>query len=205
MHRMRAWSVRNARWLKALYSAVEIVLRAFNPLLRRIGHERLDRPFVAVEKLTKGFLLDSKQCGQCIVGFTGMSCPMNCPKKIRNGPCGGVRGNGACEVDPDMPCVWVLAWEGNKRLGGDGYPIQILQPPVNHQTIGKSAWLHELRRGGYRASPQGLAGNESYWHLRSPQSGFARMYPAFIFQTTSSGALRAQQTRKKKASTSAST
>jgi hypothetical protein len=37
-----------------------------------------------------------------------MSCPMNCPKSIRNGPCGGVRLNGHCEIKPEMRCVWVL-------------------------------------------------------------------------------------------------
>ena len=93
-----------------------------NPLFRLVGYERLDKPFVAVEKVTKGFLLDSQSCGQCIVGFTGLSCPMNCPKKMRNGPCGGVRADGKCEVDPDMTCVWVLAWEGNKRFRAAGLP-----------------------------------------------------------------------------------
>ncbi len=94
MYRMRTWSVRNARWLKALYEGIESVLTFASPLLRRIGYERLDKPFLMVEKVTKGFLLDSQSCGQCIVGFTGLSCPMNCPKTMRNGPCGGVRPDG---------------------------------------------------------------------------------------------------------------
>ena len=116
-----------------------------DPLLRRIGYERLDKPFAAVEKMTKGVLLDSQNCGQCIVGFTGLSCPMNCPKRLRNGPCGGVRAGGGCEVRPNMPCVWVLAWEGNKRFRENGYPIQTVQPPVDNRLVGKSAWLRELR------------------------------------------------------------
>ena len=116
MYRMRTWSVRNARWLKGLYSVVEFLLLRLQPLLRRIGYQRLDKPFLAVEKATKGVLLDSQSCGQCIVGYTGMSCPMNCPKQMRNGPCGGVRADGKCEVDPEMNCVWLLAWEGNKRF-----------------------------------------------------------------------------------------
>ena len=115
MYRMRRWSVRNARWLKRLYAGFEATLVLLDPLLRRIGYERLDKPFATVEKMTKGVLLDSQNCGQCIVGFTGLSCPMNCPKRLRNGPCGGVRPGGGCEVRPDMPCVWVLAWEGNNR------------------------------------------------------------------------------------------
>jgi len=142
---MRVWSVRHARWLKALYGGVEWLLQKVDPMLRRIGYDRLDRPFMRIEQVTKGFLLDSQSCGQCIVGFTGLSCPMNCPKKMRNGPCGGVRADGGCEVKPEMTCVWVLAWDGNKRLKQDDLPIQQVQPPVDHRLIGHSAWLHELR------------------------------------------------------------
>ncbi len=145
MYRMRSWSVRNARWLKKLYAGFERVLLWLDPLFRRIGYKRLDAPFAAIEKVTKGFLLDSQNCGQCIVGFTGLSCPMNCPKKMRNGPCGGVSGDGRCEVDPEMTCVWVLAWEGNKQITNDDYPLQVVQPPVDHRLIGKSAWLREVR------------------------------------------------------------
>ena len=160
MYRMRSWSVRHARWLKVLYAGFEGLLRLFNPLFRLIGYERLDKPFVAIEKATKGWFLDSQSCGQCIVGFTGLACPMNCPKKIRNGPCGGVRADGKCEVDPDMDCVWVLAWEGNKRFGGDDLPIQVVQPAVDHRLIGTSAWLREVRiKSGY-AGPEVVADSE---------------------------------------------
>ena len=144
-YRMRRWSVRNARLLKNLYAVIERILVLSHPLLRLIGYERLDKPFVQVESLAKGFLLDSQNCGQCIVGFTGLSCPMNCPKKMRNGPCGGVRADGNCEVKPEMPCVWVLAWEGNQRLREADYPLQVVQPPVDHRSSGRSAWLREVR------------------------------------------------------------
>lgn len=146
MYRMRSWSVRNARWLKGLYNALESVLSFASPLLRRIGYERLDKPFLLIEKATKGFLLDSQSCGQCIVGFTGLSCPMNCPKTMRNGPCGGVRADGKCEVKPEMDCVWVLAWEGNKHLQENEYPIQIVQPAIDNTKLQTSAWLREVRQ-----------------------------------------------------------
>jgi hypothetical protein len=138
--------VRNARWLKALYGGLEATLSFMSPLLRWIGYERLDKPFLFLEKATKGFLLDSQSCGQCIVGFTGLSCPMNCPKTMRNGPCGGVRVDGKCEVKPEMDCVWVQAWEGNKRLQENEYPIQFLQPAIDNRKIGTSAWLREVRK-----------------------------------------------------------
>ena len=155
MYRMRLWSVRRARWLKALYGALEWLLLKSDPLLRRIGYKRLDRPFLKIEQATKGLLLDSQNCGQCIVSFTGLSCPMNCPKKMRNGPCGGVRADGGCEVQPDMTCVWVLAWQGNKRLASDNHPIQVVQPPVDHRLIGHSAWLREVRLKAPALAPAG--------------------------------------------------
>ena len=140
MYRMRGWSVRNARWLKAAYQGVEKALVKADPLLRRIGYARLDKAFLAVEKLTKGFLFDSQSCGQCLLGSTGMSCPMNCPKKMRNGPCGGVRGDGNCEVLPDMRCVWVDAFEGSRHMHG-GDAIEVVLPPVDHRLFETSSWL----------------------------------------------------------------
>ena len=145
MLRMRRWSVRNAHWLKLIYDGIEYLLVTIDPLLERIGYQRLDRAFLAVEKLSKRFLFDSQSCGQCILGSTGLSCPMNCPKTLRNGPCGGVRPNGTCEINPDMDCVWVLAWEGNKRLVNSEYPIQVVQPAVDNRLKDHSAWLHALR------------------------------------------------------------
>lgn len=148
MYRMRSWSVRHARGLKALYTGVEATLVKLHPLLQRIGYERIEKPVFAIEKLSKGFLLDSQNCGQCVVGSTGLSCPMNCPKTLRNGPCGGVRANGKCEIEPEMDCVWVLAWEGNKRLRMNEYPIQFVQPAIDNRLSGTSAWLREARLHG---------------------------------------------------------
>ena len=59
-------------------------------------------------------LFDCRECGQCVLSATGMACPMNCPKQMRNGPCGGVREDGRCEVQPEMRCVWVEATEGTQ-------------------------------------------------------------------------------------------
>ena len=100
----------------------------------------VERPVIAVEKLAKGFLFDCRMCGQCALSSTGMSCPMNCPKSLRNGPCGGVRADGNCEVEPDMPCVWVQAWEGAQRMRG-GDAINAVQKPIDQSLVGASSWL----------------------------------------------------------------
>ena len=69
-----------------------------------------------------------------------MSCPMNCPKNLRNGPCGGVREGGYCEITPSMPCVWVKAWEGAQNMR-HGNRITLVQPPLDQSLNGRSSWI----------------------------------------------------------------
>ena len=145
MYTLRLWSVRHARGLNTLYRAIERVLVALDPLWRRIGYERLDRPVAAVERTVKGMLFDCKMCGQCVLSSTGMSCPMNCPKNLRNGPCGGVRENGHCEVRPEMKCVWHQAIAGSARINGGAAAIRTVQPPVDRRLTGHSSWLRVAR------------------------------------------------------------
>jgi Methylene-tetrahydrofolate reductase C terminal len=142
---MRQWSVRHARGLNAIYRGLEATLVALAPLLRALGHRRLERPVAAVERAVKGFLFDCRMCGQCVLSSTGMSCPMNCPKGLRNGPCGGVRGNGHCEVIPSMKCVWVLAFEGSGRIPGGLDAMRGRQSPLDHRLWGSSSWLRVVR------------------------------------------------------------
>ena len=145
MYRLRLWSTRHARGLETLYRAFERVMVAGDPLWRRLGYARLERPVAAVEKLVKGLLFDCQMCGQCALSETGMSCPMNCPKTMRNGPCGGVRADGNCEVVPDMRCVWVAAWEGSQRMRSGRDAIRAVRPAVDRRLIGTSSWLRVAR------------------------------------------------------------
>jgi Methylene-tetrahydrofolate reductase C terminal len=144
MYAVRLWSVRHARWLGAVYAGFERLLIACDPLWRWIGYSRLERPVATVERGVKGLLFDCRMCGQCALSSTGASCPMNCPKGLRNGPCGGVRPDGHCEVVPTMRCVWVEAWEGSQRLPA-GEAILTVQKPIDHRLWGRSAWLGVLR------------------------------------------------------------
>ena len=145
MYRMRQWSVRHARGLNRVYCWLESALVGLAPFWRAIGYRRLEKPVAAVEKATKGFLFDCRMCGQCVLSSTGMSCPMNCPKNLRNGPCGGVRDNGNCEVIPAMKCVWVLAYEGSTRIPGGVEAMRGAQAAVDHRLQGGSSWLRIVR------------------------------------------------------------
>lgn len=144
MYWLRRWSVRHARALEFTYQLVERGLVVLSPLAGRIGHSRLEKPVAAVEKLVKGALFDCQMCGQCVLSSTGMSCPMNCPKGIRNGPCGGVRDGGFCEVKPEMRCVWVEGWQGAARMK-HGAQIANIQVAVDHRLKGHSSWLRVIR------------------------------------------------------------
>jgi hypothetical protein len=144
MYAVRLWSVRHARFWEAFYRRFEGLFVALAPLARRIGHARLERPTAAVERAVKGLLFDCRMCGACVLSETGMSCPMNCPKQMRNGPCGGVRPSGHCEVRPAMRCVWVQAYEGSQRMA-EGRRILELQPPLDRSLEGSSSWLRVLR------------------------------------------------------------
>jgi len=145
MYKVRRWTIRHARFFERFYGGFESMLVFMSPLLRRIGYARVERPVAAVEKFVKRFLFDTQMCGSCTLKATGMSCPMNCPKSMRNGPCGGVRSNGNCEVKPDIPCVWVDAYAGS-RLMKEGDAIREIQASVDHRLQGSSSWLREVRR-----------------------------------------------------------
>lgn len=144
MYAVRLWSVRHAKGLNRFYKAFERVLVSLHPLWNRLGYEKIEGPFQSFEKATKGFLFDCQMCGQCALSSTGMSCPMNCPKTLRNGPCGGVRPNGHCEVKPEMKCVWVQGWAGAERMG-DLAKIQEVQLQVDNKLKGRSSWLRVVR------------------------------------------------------------
>jgi len=146
MYAVRQWSVRHSKGLNAFYKGFEALLLKLHPLFRWIGYERLERPTAAVERSVKGLLFDCRMCGQCILSSTGMSCPMNCPKNLRNGPCGGVRANGHCEVRPEMKCVWVQAVAGATRIPGGMQAMQGVQVAVDRRLQGKSSWLRAVRQ-----------------------------------------------------------
>lgn len=146
MYRLRLWSVRHARGMERVYDALNPAILALLRGATRVFGTRLDRPITAAERTAKRLFFDCRMCGNCVLSSTGMSCPMNCPKTIRNGPCGGVRDNGMCEVKPEMRCVWVAAWDGAARMKV-GERIRDLQFAVDHREQGSSSWLKLARNG----------------------------------------------------------
>ncbi|NOZ87344.1 MAG: hypothetical protein GXP49_13960 [Deltaproteobacteria bacterium] len=76
----------------------------------------LNTTFVGVDKDVGWYEESCRTCGDCVLGETGGICPVTrCAKSLFNGPCGGTRSDGTCEVDPNIPCAW---YEIFKRLKG---------------------------------------------------------------------------------------
>lgn len=125
----------------------------------------LRKAILLVEKKTKEGFWDCRMCGQCILHSTGMSCPMRCPKNLRNGPCGGVLQNGNCEVLPDRPCVWVQAWEGSRKLLLWRSHMEHVNRPVDWRLQGTSSWENFVTRrdkhtpGGWASARAGAKGH----------------------------------------------
>lgn len=146
------WLKDHPRLLERVYKLSEWAFVKIYPMFRRVGF--LQDAMAPLEEITKGWMFNCQMCGQCILHSTGMTCPMNCPKNLRNGPCGGVRPNGHCEVIPDMPCVWVQAWERSQKMSFYSHEIQLIQPPVNRGLQNTSAWVN-MAKGADKATPPG--------------------------------------------------
>lgn len=57
-------------------------------------------------------------CGDCILGETFGYCPVaRCAKSLLNGPCGGTRKDGKCEVNEEVDCIWNLIVERADKRG----------------------------------------------------------------------------------------
>ena len=57
-------------------------------------------------------------CGDCRLGETfGLCAVARCAKGLMNGPCGGTRKDGRCEVNEDTDCIWKLIVERAQQKG----------------------------------------------------------------------------------------
>ena len=123
------------------------------------------------EELIKRPVFGCQMCGQCIQHDTVLTCPMGCPKNLRNGPCGGVYADGSCEVDPSKPCVWALGYERSNRLPWTEQFYQI-NPPVDWTLKGTSSWINlALERDHRDLIRPPSYGNPLAWEDRPIRAG----------------------------------
>jgi hypothetical protein len=140
-----SWVQNHPRPLEWLYHLAESIFLRLDPVFRWIGYDRVEALMRPAEDLFKKLVFDCQVCGQCVLHYTGMTCPMTCPKRLRNGPCGGVRPDGHCEVDAEEWCVWYRAWERSRKMKRYGDEILDLQPMHDWLHEDTSAWVNMLR------------------------------------------------------------
>lgn len=93
------------------------------------------------EDIVKVPLFRCQRCGECILSSTGFVCSQRCPKRLRNGPCGGTREGGYCEVYPDRRCIWHLIYKRSHLLKR----VELLKKmnKIHNWNLEKtSAWLN---------------------------------------------------------------
>lgn len=78
----------------------------------------LDTAFVGVDRDVGLYEERCRQCGRCMLGYTGGICPVTrCSKSLFNGPCGGTKADGVCEVGDNVPCAWNDIYDRLKAQG----------------------------------------------------------------------------------------
>ena len=77
---------------------------------------KISRLVLLFENLVKVPIFRCQRCGECILSSTAFICSQNCPKRLRNGPCGGTGEDGSCEVYPEKKCVWYKIYYRSKFL-----------------------------------------------------------------------------------------
>jgi 5,10-methylenetetrahydrofolate reductase len=112
-----------------------------------------DKILETLERSLKGALFGCRMCGNCLLQETAFICPMECPKGLRNGPCGGSTPE-HCYVDPTRPCIWYRIYRRAERMGRLDRLMEVL-PPLDWSKTGSSAFkdlvINLKKHGGLKA------------------------------------------------------
>ena len=87
---------------------------AFFPFKKESFSKRL---LAKIELSIKGPLFGCRMCGNCLLQETAFICPMECPKGMRNGPCGGITPEKNCYVDETRKCIWYAIYKRAFKTG----------------------------------------------------------------------------------------
>jgi len=106
---------------------------------------KFSRVMLFFEDVIKVPVFHCQHCGECILSSTGFICSQNCPKRLRNGPCGGTGEDGSCEVYPERKCVWYRIYLRSKLLKRVSllYKINKIH---NWNLESTSAWLNVFKK-----------------------------------------------------------
>lgn len=125
--------------------------RRWQPAFYPFKREKFSRRVLAkTELLVKGPIWGCRMCGNCLLQETAFICPMECPKGMRNGPCGGVTPEKNCYVDETRKCVWYAIYKRAQKTGRTETLLEIL-PPLDWDKVGTETWgdvARQIRKTG---------------------------------------------------------
>ncbi len=145
MSRKNHRSAWQRRALYSLYDGFCKLAPMLRPVVDSLGMRRSGRLLAKVEGCVKGSLFECQMCGECLLSSTAMVCPMNCGKRLRNGPCGGVSADGNCEINPEMACVWLDIAAGARQMT-EPPAVNQVNPPLDHSKQGAATWLRIIKK-----------------------------------------------------------
>src|ERR1700690_2630608 len=102
------------------------------------------RSLALLERLIKGPLFGCRMCGNCLLQETAFICPMECPKGVRNGPCGGSTAE-SCYVDQSRPCIWYAIYDRSFAMSREARLMEVL-PPLDWEKVGTETWGDVFQR-----------------------------------------------------------
>jgi methylenetetrahydrofolate reductase (NADPH) len=120
---------------------------AFFPFKKESFGKRL---LAKVEICVKGPLFGCRMCGNCLLQETAFICPMECPKGMRNGPCGGITPEKNCYVDETRKCIWHTIYKRALKIGREDTLLEVL-PPLDWDKVGTETWgdvVRQIRKVG---------------------------------------------------------
>jgi methylenetetrahydrofolate reductase (NADPH) len=127
--------------------------RRWQPAFYPFKKEKFARRLLAkTELLVKGPLFGCRMCGNCLLQETSFICPMECPKGIRNGPCGGTTPSKNCYIDETRKCIWYAIYKHAEKLGREEKLLEVL-PPLDWEKVGTETWgevAGKIRKAGIR-------------------------------------------------------
>jgi len=125
--------------------------RRWQPAFYPFKKEKLNRRILAKTELCiKGPLFGCRMCGNCLLQETAFICPMECPKGMRNGPCGGITPEKKCYVDETRKCVWYAIYQRALKTGREETLLEVL-PPLDWDKVGTETWgdvVRQIRKVG---------------------------------------------------------
>jgi methylenetetrahydrofolate reductase (NADPH) len=141
----------------AMFEERGVLFDPMRSLARAIDGSALEHAFTRAEHIIKVIANECLQCGDCGLPDVAYICPTSqCPKELRNGPCGG-SFEGWCEVYPnEKQCIYVRAYHRLKHFGEEESLVAFQVPPVDYTLHHTSSWINYFLGRDHTAKRLGI-------------------------------------------------